>query len=150
MKRDIKLEWFYPHSSDVVWHCLVTSELIKEWLMENDFKPIKGHRFKFTAKPMPGWCGIVDCEVLEVNEHRKLSYSWVSGPKPGSTDISTVVTWTLEPAQGGTRLILEHTGFKGFRAYMTSYILSSGWKSHIAKAFAATVEKIAVRHGQTI
>lgn len=150
MKRDIKLEWFYPHSEDVVWHCLVTSELIAQWLMENDFKAQVGHKFQFRAKPMPGWCGIVECEVLEVAEHKKLSYTWVSGPKPGSTDISTVVTWKLEKAQGGTKLTLEHTGFKGFRAWMTSYILSNGWKSHIAKAFANTLEKTAARHGQTI
>ncbi len=148
MKRDIKLEWFYPHSTANVWHCLTTSELIAQWLMPNDFRLEKGHKFQFTAKPMPGWCGVVDCEVLEVVENRKLSYSWVSGPTVGSTDISTVVTWYLSAEQGGTRLVLEHTGFRGFRAWMTSYILSNGWKSHIAKAFANQLELIAARHGQ--
>ncbi len=148
MKRDLRFEWFYPHSPANVWQCLTTAELIQQWLMANDFKPVVGHRFQFTAKPMPGWCGIVDCEVLEVVENKKLSYSWVSGPKPGSKDISTVVTWKLAAEQGGTRLVLEHTGFTGFRAWMTSFILGSGWKSHIAKAFANELDKIAARHGQ--
>jgi uncharacterized protein YndB with AHSA1/START domain len=146
MKRDIKLEWLYLHNVDVVWHCLVTSDLIAQWLMANDFLPIVGHKFRFTAKPMPGWCGIVECEVLEVAENKKLSYSWVSGPVPGSKDISTVVTWKLKQERDGTLLTLEHTGFSGFRAWMTSYILSNGWKSHIAKAFAATLEKEAARY----
>jgi uncharacterized protein YndB with AHSA1/START domain len=151
MKRSIRLEWFYGgHSVHTVWHCLVTPELIAQWLMENNFKAEVGHKFQLRAKPMPGWCGIVECEVLEIIENQKLSYSLVSGPKPGSKDINTIVTWTLEQDRDGTRLILEHTGFKGFRAWMTSYILSNGWKSHIAKAFAATLEKTAARHGQTI
>lgn len=147
MKRDLKLEWHYPHELAHVWKCLTSSELIAQWLMDNDFKAEVGHKFRFTAKPMPGWCGVVECEVLEVVENRKLSYSWVSGPTIGSMDISTVVTWYLSPAEGGTRLVLEHTGFKGFRAWMTSFILGNGWKSHIAKAFAKQLEKIATNHG---
>jgi len=141
MKRDLKFEWLYPNTPDEVWHCLTNSELIEKWLMTNDFKPVIGHRFQFRAKPMPGWCGIVDCEVLELVPNKKLSYSWVSGPKQGSDQIKTVVTWKLIPEKDSTRLILEHTGFEGFRAWMTSFILGSGWKSHIAKAFASLLPK---------
>ena len=36
-----------------------------------------GTRFRFVAKPKPGWSGIVDCEVLEVREPSLLRYSWV-------------------------------------------------------------------------
>ncbi len=147
MKRDLRLEWIYPHRVEDVWECLTNAGLIAQWLMANDFQPVVGHRFRFTAKPMPGWCGVVDCEVLELVENKKLSYSWVSGPKVGSTDISTVVTWHLEAQGGSTRLVLEHTGFRGFRAWMTSFILGSGWKSHIAKAFSDTLDKIAQAHG---
>lgn len=136
MKRDIKLEWFYPQQPAEVWECLTTPELIAEWLMPNDFKAQLGHKFKFTSKPMPGWCGIVDCEVKELIPNKKLSYTWESGPTPGSKHISTLVTWHLHPERNGTRLVLEHTGFRGFRAWMTSYMLSNGWKGKIAKTFA--------------
>jgi uncharacterized protein YndB with AHSA1/START domain len=141
MKRDLRFEWLYPNTPEEVWECLTTPGLIEKWLMTNDFKPQQGHRFQFRAKPMPGWSGIVDCEVLEVVPNKKLSYTWVSGPKPGSANIKTVVTWKLIPEQNCTRLILEHTGFEGFRAWMTSFILGSGWKSHIAKAFSDLLPK---------
>src|SRR5687767_13806793 len=141
MKRDLKFEWLYPNTPDEVWHCLTTSDLIAKWLMPNDFRLQLGHRFQFRAKPMPGWSGIVDCEITEIVPMEKLSYTWVSGPKPGSTAISTVVTWRLTREGRRTRLVLEHTGFSGFRAWMTSFLLGSGWKSHIAKAFAELLPK---------
>lgn len=141
MKRDLRFEWLYPNTPAEVWECLTTPELIGKWLMQNDFKLELGAVFQFQAKPMPGWSGIVDCRVLEIVPQRKLSYTWVSGPTPGSDKISTTVTWTLIPEKAGTRLILEHTGFTGFRAWMTSFLLGSGWKSHIAKAFADLLPK---------
>jgi uncharacterized protein YndB with AHSA1/START domain len=146
MKRDIHLEWTYPQPVEDVWHCLTTAEHIEQWLMPNDFKLVLGHKFQFRSKPVPGWSGIVDCEVLEIVPNKKLSYSWVSGPKPGSKDISTVVTWELTPIKSGTRLTLAHTGFTGFRAWMTSYLLGSGWKSGIAKAFAKTLTQYSQQH----
>ncbi len=55
---------------------------------------------------MPWWDGIVHCEVLEMDLHKRLRYSWRAGP------LDTVVTWTLTPTpSGGTRLALEHSGF---------------------------------------
>jgi uncharacterized protein YndB with AHSA1/START domain len=141
MKREIHLEWFYPYTAEEVWACLTEPDLIARWLMPNDFKAEQGHRFRFTAQPVPGWSGIVDCQVIEVVPLKKLSYSWVSGPKPGKVNIDTVVTWHLLPEANGIRLKLEHTGFKGFTAWMVSHILGKGWKSHIAKAFAETLAK---------
>jgi uncharacterized protein YndB with AHSA1/START domain len=42
--------------------------------------------------------------------HKRLRYSWRSGPE--SSPLDTVVTWTLTPtSSGGTRLALEHSGF---------------------------------------
>jgi uncharacterized protein YndB with AHSA1/START domain len=141
MKRDLKLEWLYPNSPDEVWHCLTDADLIAQWLMPNDFKLVLGHRFQFRSKPVPGWSGIVDCEVIEIVPKQQLSYTWVSGPKPGSSNIDTLVTWKLKAEKNGTRLILEHTGFKGFRAWLISYMLGSGWKSGIAKAFKNLLPK---------
>jgi uncharacterized protein YndB with AHSA1/START domain len=141
MKRDLKFEWLYPNTPEEVWNCLTNSDLIAKWLMPNDFRLQLGHKFQFRSKPMPGWSGIVDCEVTEIVPMEKLSYTWVSGPKPGSTAINTVVSWKLTREGGNTRLILEHTGFKGFRAWMTSFLLGSGWKSHISKAFEDLLPK---------
>ena len=48
----------------------------------------------------------MNCRFLEIEAHRKLSYTWVVG------DIDTVVTFTLTPTASGTRLSLVQSGFK--------------------------------------
>src|SRR5216684_6808668 len=103
--RSISLEYDLPHPPAKVWRTLTEPALLAKWVMSNDIEPLVGHRFTFRAEPMPWWDGIVHCEVLEVEPHRRLRYSWRSG---GSSPLDTVVTWTLAPTQsGGTRLALE-------------------------------------------
>ena len=48
----------------------------------------------------------MNCRILEIEAHRKLSYTWVAG------DMDTVVTFTLTPTASGTRLSLVQSGFK--------------------------------------
>ncbi|MFD4703347.1 hypothetical protein ACFWM3_00645 [Gottfriedia sp. NPDC058432] len=44
--------------------------------MPNDIKPVVGHKFNFRLEQ---YNLILDCEVLEVDEPNKLSYTWVGG-----------------------------------------------------------------------
>jgi uncharacterized protein YndB with AHSA1/START domain len=125
MRRDIQLEAYYPHPVEVVWQALTDAEALSEWLMPNDFAARVGHKFQFRAKPAPGFDGIVHCEVTEIVERERLSFTWKGGP------IDTVVTFTLKSVPNGTRLGLEQKGFEGIRAVMVSFILSSGWKKKI-------------------
>jgi uncharacterized protein YndB with AHSA1/START domain len=69
--------------------------------MKNDFVPARHHRFKLSAD----W-GAVECEVLEVEPNRSLSYTWAA------MGLDSVVTWTLTPAGAGTHLKMEQTGFQ--------------------------------------
>jgi uncharacterized protein YndB with AHSA1/START domain len=103
--RSIVIERHMPHAPEKVWRALTQGPLIKEWLMENDFQPVVGHKFNFRAKPVAGWNGVIDCEVLTVEPHTKLAYSW------GTLGHGSVVTWTLTPAGGGTHLRMEQSGF---------------------------------------
>jgi uncharacterized protein YndB with AHSA1/START domain len=48
----------------------------------------------------------VNCRILEIEAHRKLSYTWVVG------DMDTVVTFTLTPTASGSRLSLVQSGFQ--------------------------------------
>ena len=121
IKRAIVKEAVYPHPPAKVWRALTDSRLLAQWLMPNDFEPTIGHRFTFHTPPRPGFDGIVRCQVLEVDEPRRLAYTWRGGP------IDTVVTLTLEPSGQGTRLRLEHTGFAGLRAMLVKAILAGGW-----------------------
>jgi uncharacterized protein YndB with AHSA1/START domain len=121
MSRTLRFEAEYPHPPEKVWRALTDRRAISEWLMENDFEPRLGHRFNFRTTPRPGFDGIVHCEVTALEEPRLLSFSWRGGP------LDTQVTWTLEPIAGGTRLILEHSGFRGVRGFLISRMMGSGW-----------------------
>ncbi len=65
-----------PHPPGKVWRALTQGPLIEEWLMQNDFQPVVGHRFDFRAAPIPHWNGVVDCQVLVVKPNQRLFYSW--------------------------------------------------------------------------
>jgi uncharacterized protein YndB with AHSA1/START domain len=80
------------------------------------FSAAVGTRFKFVAKPLPGWRGFVECEVLEAREPSVLRYSWV-GDEKGDV---TRVTYRLEPHGGGTRFTFEHTGFTGIGGFLVA------------------------------
>jgi len=103
--RTLVIEREMPHPPEKIWRALTEGQLIEEWLLKTDFKPVVGHRFQFRREPMPNWNGIIDCEVLEVETNSRLSYSW------GSLGLETVVAWTLTPTASGTQLRMEQSGF---------------------------------------
>ena len=108
--QSISMEYDLPYPPAKVWRALTEPELLAKWIMANDMRPAVGPRFTFTAEPTPWWDGIVNCEVLEIDPHKHLRYAWRSGPD--SSPLDTVVTWTLTPTpSGGTRLVLEQSGF---------------------------------------
>ena len=100
LSRAVIIERDFPHPPEKIWRALTQVELLADWLMNNDFRPIPGHRFKFTAD----W-GAVECQVLTVEPHHTLAYSW------GAYGLETIVTWTLSPTPTGTLLRMEQTGF---------------------------------------
>lgn len=138
MQDRIELERIYSSSPQRVWRALTDSEAIARWLMPNDFQPRLGHKFRFQAPPAPGWDGIIDCEVVELDEPRKLAYTW------NSRGMNTVVTWILEAVPGGTRLRLEHTGFSGPQAAFAVSNMGSGWQGILETRFPAELGGAAV------
>ncbi len=112
---DIRIVRDNPHPVAKVWRAVTDPELIPLWTATGaggrpeGFTTTVGTKFKFVAKPKPGWSGVVDCEVLEVNEPSLLRYSWTGGD---GGDVTEVV-YRLEPHAGGTRFTYEHTGFTG-------------------------------------
>jgi uncharacterized protein YndB with AHSA1/START domain len=123
--QSIHAEYDLPHSPSKVWRALTESGLLAAWLMANDLRPVVGHRFTFKAQPMPGWDGIVHCEVLNVEPHALLRYSWRGGAE--SSRLDSVVTWTLTPTLQGTKLTLEHSGFLPRNAFAFD-VMSKGWR----------------------
>jgi uncharacterized protein YndB with AHSA1/START domain len=103
--RTVVVEREMPHPPEKIWRALTEGKLIEEWLMSNDFQPVVGHRFSFRATPVPGWNGVIESEVMVVEPHTRLVYSW------GSLGVGSVVTWTLIPTESGTHLRMEQSGF---------------------------------------
>jgi len=112
MAKFIQHQLFYPHPPEVVWDYLTDPELMAQWLMPNDFKPVPGHEFQFKTKPIPAFDfdGIVYCKVLEITPFTSLAYSWQFGSGDGTLH-NSVVNWTLTPKDNGTELLLVHNGF---------------------------------------
>lgn len=112
---DFRIVTDYPHSPAKVWRAVTDPALIPRWTATGvggrpeGFAPVAGTKFRFTARPKPGWNGTVDCEVLEVNAPSLLRYSWTGGDGGDVTE----VLCRLEPHAGGTRFTYLHTGFTG-------------------------------------
>jgi uncharacterized protein YndB with AHSA1/START domain len=105
--ESISFELDLPHVPAKVWRALTDPVLLAEWLLPVvELKLEPGAAFRFKAPPQRGWDGTVNCRLLEIEVHRKLSYAWAVG------DIDTVVTFALVPTASGTRLSLVQSGFK--------------------------------------
>ena len=104
------VERVFAHPPEKLWRALTESPLLAEWMMSNDFEPVVGRRFQFRTEAKPNWNGVVDCEVLTVAPYERLSYSWGVGGGAGG-GMQWVVLWTLTPAEGGTRVRMEQSGF---------------------------------------
>jgi uncharacterized protein YndB with AHSA1/START domain len=109
--ESISFEFDLQHAPQKVWRALTDPVLLTEWLLPViGFELEPGAAFAFKTDPFPGWDGTVNCRLLEIEAHKKLSYTWVVGD--GDMALDTVVTFTLTPTPSGTRLCLVQTGFK--------------------------------------
>lgn len=133
MARTLVFEVVYPHPPEKVWSAVTDSASLAKWLMKNDFEPVVGRRFQFRAKPVMGWSGVVDCEVLELDAPRRMVWRWKSD------QIDTTVTITLDAAAGGTRLRLVQDGFRGLRGMFVSWMMR-GWKRILGKQLRLVLE----------
>ncbi len=137
MKRDLSFHRDYNYPPDLVWQALTDPDAIAEWLMDNDFKPVIGHKFQLRTKPGPGFDGITHCEVLEVEPSKILAYTFTGG------GIDTVVRYRLEAIPNGTRLHVEHTGFEGVKAVLISFLLQMGVRTMYDKNLPETLQRLA-------
>src|ERR1700682_3553409 len=88
--ESISFEFDLHYLPEKVWRALTDPVLLAEWLLPVvDLELERGAAFTFKTRPQPGWDGIVSCRFVEIEAHRKLSYTW------GVRD--TVVTFTLTP-----------------------------------------------------
>ena len=139
---DIHIVRDYPHPPAKVWRAVTDPELIPLWTATGQgarpvgFAPVAGTRFQFVAKPVPGWRGIIDCEVLEVREPSLLRYSWTDD---GTT---TYVSYRIEARDGGTRFTYDHTGFTGVGGFILAKLLGSVRRKMLTTGLPAVLDDL--------
>jgi uncharacterized protein YndB with AHSA1/START domain len=121
---DIHIIRVYPHPPELVWRAVTEPELVRLWTSTgrggtpDGFSPEVGNKFRFIGKPVPGWDGVVYCEVLEADPPALLRYSWSDS---GGT--TTQVSYRIEPCGDGARFSYDHTGFRGVGGFVMSAVI---------------------------
>jgi hypothetical protein len=68
------------HAPEKVWRALTDPALLAEWLLPVTGLELQpGAAFTLRTQPYPGWDGTVSCRMIEIEPHKKLSYTWVVG-----------------------------------------------------------------------
>ncbi len=142
--QTIEVDEVFPHAAAVVWRTLTTGALIARWLMKPEgFEPVVGNRFTYQTKPGGEWDGTIHCEVLEVVPDERFVYAWKGGHEGNvgyGSPLDTVVTWTLTPVDGGTRLKLVHSGFVLPKNESALRTMGDGWKKVVPSLGALMTE----------
>ena len=142
---DFAITRIYPHPLPLVWHVLTDPELVAQWTTTGrggrpeGFRPVTGTKFRFVAKPAPGWRGIVDCVVQEVDPPRLLRYTWAGDDE----EKPTLVTYRLRSEGDGTRFTWEHTGFTGVGGFFMSRLLGSVRRKMLTVALPPVLDAVA-------
>jgi len=152
-----------PHPRERVWRALSDPDVLGRWLMPTDFAPELGRAFTFRMKPQRGWDGVTHCVVTEIVEGERVAYSYrghARGDKPIAcagieservqslgrgvfADLDTVLRFTLHDAPGGTRLVMEHIGFEGWKLVLVSFVMGQGWKKILRARLPAALDALA-------
>jgi uncharacterized protein YndB with AHSA1/START domain len=133
--RTVVVEREFPFPPERLWRALTQPHLIEEWLMKNqNFAAVVGQRFRLSGD----WGG-VDCEMLAVEPHKTLSYTWDYNHDDPTYALKSVVTFTLTPTSAGTHLRMEQEGFRPDQkqAFGGAH---GGWRMHLEN-----LEKVVAR-----
>jgi len=151
-----------PYPQEKVWQALTEPEWLGSWFMENDIEPTQGHYFTFRMKPQKGWDGITHCEVISVEPQKSIAFTYrgeatgekalaCAGVHSDTADkltkgifakLDTVLSFRLEPTCGGTILSMEHSGYKGMKLVIISFIMQMGWKKQLRKRLPKVLERM--------
>jgi uncharacterized protein YndB with AHSA1/START domain len=145
--REIVVDEIFPHKPEKIWATLTQPDLMARWLRMTPigFEPIVGNVFTYQTSAAGEWDGTIQCQVIEVVPYERLAYRWKGGHEGNvgyGSLLDTVVTLTLEPAEGGTRLRLVHSGFVLPRNETAYRNMSGGWTGVVARIRGITDEQI--------
>lgn len=139
-EKSIVLERVFEAPAEKIWNALVNKDEMKNWYFDlAEFRAEVGFSFKFTGGPSPEKQYHHLCEVQEVIQGKKLSYTWRYQGYAGNS----LVTFELIPQGEKTLLKFSHTGLESFPADnpdLAAKNFAEGWNHIILKSLPAYVE----------
>lgn len=135
--KNVVVKTLIDSTPEEIWNLLTNNEEMKHWYFPlEEFKAEKGFKFTFYGGTETRQY-LHLCEVTEVAECSRLSYTWQYDGIPGKT----IVTFTLEPADDKTLVEISHSGIESFGtgnpdlapenfAAGWDYILNESLKNH--------------------
>lgn len=124
---------FFNASRETVWSYLTDKDKLGEWYHPAEADLSEGEAYSlYQINENDQKEALITGRVLEMNAPSKLVTTFVIGPFQGE---ETTVTWKLEEAAGGTRLLLTHEGIAeatGEAAMHLLTALDNGWDKHFS------------------
>lgn len=125
---------FIQATPATVWRYLTEADKLAAWFHRAERDLVAGQEYALLGKADDG-ASVRLCwgTVLDMDPPHSMTWSFTVGPLQGAM---TQVSWTLEPAYGGTRLTLQHQGIgkaAGSAALQLLQALDAGWDEHFAR-----------------
>ena len=144
--QDLVVDEVFPHTPDVIWKTLTSSDLMGRWLgmTPTGFAPVKGNRFSYQTSPAGAWDGVIQCQVLDIVPNERLVYAWKGGHEGNvgyGSRLDTIVTFTLAKVADGTRVRLVHSGFVLPKNETAFKNMGEGWKTVVGRINSITTER---------
>jgi len=125
---------------ELVWKALTDIELLKQWSpFFPEFEPVVGFVSRFWLGPDDDHQYLHVCEVTEVIERKKLTYTWAYDGQVGDSH----VTFELSDDSDRTKVTFTHEIIEPFPDYDPNFALNSfiqGW-TYTLDALQAYAEK---------
>ncbi|HEY0716650.1 MAG TPA: SRPBCC domain-containing protein [Streptosporangiaceae bacterium] len=113
------------HPPERVWRALTTAEGLGSWFGDDsatiDLRPGSAAQMRWTS----GYRN--DMRVERVEEPTVFAFTWQIKGLPGGDPRRTYVEFTLQPADGGTRLTVVETGF----AQLPDDVFKDEYQGHV-------------------
>jgi len=136
----VKLEQIYKAPVSVIWEALMDKNQMKKWYFDIDkFVPEVGFEFSFEGGTEENKY-VHLCKVIDVEENKKISYSW----RYRGYDGESLVSFDLYPEGDQTKLVLIHSGLDTFPANNPDFDLKNfemGWNDILTRSLKEFVER---------
>lgn len=138
--EDFVLERHLKADPRKVWAAITDPIQIRAWGFPiADFRAELGFVFEFEGGPDEGPRYHHTCTITELLPGQRLAYTWKYATHPATT----LVRWELFPEDGGTRLVLTHSGLDQFAASdpnLARENFAAGWTEIVGEILRGQVE----------